>query len=323
MHESVERLAKARGISSLRVCRFNQSRSDRVVYRLGDEFVIKMYTAAARDRYERERTFLELDIGPARRPDLVEATFDAESGGYLLMTALPGRLLVDIHQELTANDYTDLAGDLGACIAAIHAVPLTTVLHLPPNTLEAERRRHFDSFPEVLDRLKREQIVPEDAAPVLIEAVEKGKTRAFASPRRFIHGDVHSWNVFLSGREGRWSCALIDFEESAPGHVEMEFVYPFVGILGEAFPGRRLAASWDRIWQSFVGGYASIAKAEPDPELIVAHVLAWYLWVSADSLERRHPKCREFASYALDALACAQSSGFQRSGVRSQRTAVK
>ena len=46
-----------------------------------------------------------------------------------------------------------------ACsIAAIHAVPLTAVLHLPPSSLEAERRLHFDSFPDVLDRLKRAQM---------------------------------------------------------------------------------------------------------------------------------------------------------------------
>src|SRR5688572_27471233 len=140
MHESVARLAKARGISSMRVCRFNESRSDRVVYRLGDEFVIKMYAPAARDRYARERAFFELDIGRARRPDLVEATFDTESGGHILMTALAGRSLSDIHQDLTAGEYTDLAGDLGACLAAIHAVPLNAVLDLPRSSLEAERR---------------------------------------------------------------------------------------------------------------------------------------------------------------------------------------
>lgn len=307
---SIERFANARGISPVQEKATN--RLDRRVYLLGDRYIAKAFAPSARDRYERERTFLGLDVLPGRRPELVEADFDAEAGGLIVTTALSGRLVLEVHPELSGEEYSQLVADLGECMAAIHSVPLAKVTHVPATSMESERRRNFDLLADVADRLRGAHVLPGDSVPALLEAASKAKAAAFASPRRYLHGDVHNANVLASRGDGRWACALIDFEECAPGHVEMDFVFPFLTILGEAFPGRRLAASWERVWRSFTGAYSSIAGIEPELDLIIGHAIAWYLSAAVYGLDLGHPRHRYFARTALEALDVGGGTDFAR-----------
>jgi len=298
----VERAARERGIRSIRDCSI-KPRPDRRVYRLGEEYVAKLYAPEAADLHRRERTFLELNAGSGRCPDLVDCGFDAQIGGYVIITGLPGQALAQLSEGVPETEYLEIVEDLGTCIATIHGVPATKLSHLPSSGLGTERRRHFSAMPGIADRLRAENLLPGEAIGQLKEAVKRAQEAAFASPRILLHGDVHSGNILVTHARGRWRCTLIDFEKSGPDHMELEFVFPFVSVLGEAFPGRRLAGFWNAIWQRLAQGYARGGGALPDQGLIAGHAIAWCLGVSADSLDEGHPSARKFANFALDALS--------------------
>jgi hypothetical protein len=76
-----------------------------------------------------------------------------------------------------------------------------------------------------------------------------------------------------------------------------------ISVLGQAFPGRRLAQSWESIWQRFTEGYASVSGEPPELGVIVAHAVALCLWGSARGLDTRQPRCRELVENALGAAA--------------------
>jgi Phosphotransferase enzyme family len=308
----VERFASRRSILNFQDCSSNDSRRDRRVIRLEDQFVAVLYAPEARDCYTREHAFLGMDIDRTRLPQLVEAEFDPNAGGYLVMTAVAGQPLAEIQNRLTVSAYTEIIADLGACLAAIHVVAPRVALRMPATYMEETRARHFDEFPEVIDRLGAAGVFAKEVGPALMAAVQEGSARAFRTPQRVLHADVHNGNVLVTQAGGRWSCVLVDFEKAGLGHVELEFIVLFQSILSEAFPGRPYTRAWREIWHSFTGAYASKAGIEPDLGLIIAHAIARCLWVSLICLERGDPRHRDFVKNALEMLDVVHQWGPDR-----------
>ncbi|APV48479.1 hypothetical protein BWI17_01520 [Betaproteobacteria bacterium GR16-43] len=302
LERSVAAYAESRGCGPVRDCS-TSGHTYRRTYRLDERYVAKVFLPEAHDRYRREHAFLALGVEGVDMPRLEASTFDAQQGGYLVMTALPGEPLEAILGNVTADEYGDLLEDLGRSLGAIHAVAASKAGLPEKNGLEAERRGHFAAVEDSIACLQAARLLPPAEIERAREATRLAQRAAFASPQRLIHGDVHRGNVLVARREGRWTCALIDFEESGPNPVELDLVYPFLSILGEAFPGRRFASSWDRLWRRFVAGYVSGGGAEPEPALLVGHAAAWFLWVAAHCVKEGHATAGFYAASALEALA--------------------
>ena len=303
LRRSIERFASGHGLGAVRECAPSRDSRTRA-FRLGDELIAKAFSADDRERYERERASLQAGNSQGRTPQLVASSFDLDCGGYRVMTARKGRVAADVYQTLSGKEYADFAQALGACMAAVHATLPDGAVYPVSNNLVAERESHFDAFPAAADRLRSAGLLQQDAIPALAEAVAAGRDRAFTSSRGLIHGDLHLWNILVDERNGRPWCSLIDFEESAFSHVELDFARPLVSVLGQAFPGRRLAGSWQPVWQGFVEGYASLSNELPELEVVVSHAVAWCVWGSALGLDHgQPPRCRELVESALGAAA--------------------
>ncbi|MEE3278581.1 MAG: phosphotransferase [Pseudomonadota bacterium] len=80
------------------------------------------------------------------------------------------------------------------------------------------------------------------SARQICDVVDRRAGELFSSELVLTHADIHNENVFLSGTEGSRSCQFIDWETARIEPLELDFVHPFLNILGEAFPGRRLDA---------------------------------------------------------------------------------
>jgi len=302
LRKSIEHFARLRGITTIRECSASRGSHKRTLW-LGEKLIAKMFSADARERYERELAFLRISGDGERTPQLVASSFDPEYGGFLVMTAVMGRLAAETQDTMSAGEYAAFVRSLGVSLASIHALLPEVAVYPVRNDLEHERLSHFDAFPAVADRLKVAGILEDCAIPVLAELVARGRELAFAGSRGIIHGDLHISNILLSTQRGRPWCALIDFEESAYCRVELDLALPLVSVLGVAFPGRRLENSWRLIWQSFVDGYASISNDEPNLDLLISHAVTWFLWASVRGLETEHARCRKFAGDALGAAA--------------------
>lgn len=302
VRRSIERFAKSCGIETIED--LEPSRNElRRTFRLGENMFAKSFSPDERARFERERAFMQAAVDSERVPRLVTTFFNPDAGGYIVMTAVKGRLAADIHASLSAGDHASIARALGECMAAVHAVRPDESSHPGSADLVAQRRSHFDAFPAATARLRAAGILAREAIPALAEVVRRGQEQAFRSPRRLIHGELHVWNILVDERAGKPWCSMIDFEESAISHVELDFVVPVMSVLGEAFPGRRLAHAWTRIWDSFVDGYAAGANEAPNLELVVGHVVAWCLWGSARCLDHGQSRYLELARNALGAAA--------------------
>jgi len=312
LRKSIERFARRRGINAIVDCAPSRDSRTRA-FRLGGELIAKAFSTNDSERYERERASLQASNAQGRIPQLVASSFDPECGGYLVMTAVKGRVAADVYRTLSGKEYAGFARALGACMAAVHALLRDGALYPVANNLVAERESHFDAFHSAADRLKSAGLLQQDAIPALAEAVAAGRDRAFASSRGLIHGDLHVWNILLDERNGQPWCSLIDFEESAFSHVELDFARPLVSVLGQAFPGGRLAGSWQAIWQGFVEGYASLSNEPPKLEVAISHAVAWCVWGAALGLDcGQPPRCRELVESALGAAAVSGDRNLAR-----------
>lgn len=93
------------------------------VYALGERHVLKVFPPGEAAYARTEALALAAVAGrlPLPTPELVAA--DAlDDWSYVLMSRLPGRLLVDAWPELTAADRDRLADELGAGLAALRAL---------------------------------------------------------------------------------------------------------------------------------------------------------------------------------------------------------
>jgi len=302
VRRAIESFAKRRGIDSIQ--EYRPSRDEvRRTFQLGESLVAKAFAADESERFEREHLFLKAGNGSERIPRLVMAQFDAGSGGYIVMTALKGQLAAEIQADLSGDEYVSFARAVGECMADVHYTVALASCDPQPDDLVARRKSHFDAFPAAAARLTDQGIVDVDAIPALTDVVGRGRELAFSSTRRPIHGDLHVWNILVDERQGKPWCSIIDFEESAHCHTELDFVLPLMSVLGDSFPGRKLARTWERVWAGFVDGYASRADESPNLELTVAHLIVWCFWGAARYLELGHPRHLDLTKNALGAGA--------------------
>ena len=127
---AVQAILARHGISSRAITA--ATRGSFPVFFVGDDLVMKLVPDRWRAKYEIERrTMHHLATLPLNvRVPAVIAEGDAERCGYLVMTRLAGRPLVEVFDALAPVDRRRIVRELGAMMRAIHDAPVGPVADL-------------------------------------------------------------------------------------------------------------------------------------------------------------------------------------------------
>ncbi|SHF79318.1 aminoglycoside phosphotransferase family protein [Streptoalloteichus hindustanus] len=260
------------------------------VYAVGGNQVLKLYPAVHRHEADVESGVLRAVEGrlPVPTPR-VDAVGEFEGWGYVLMERLRGESLTSVWPRTSPRQRDRLAAELGAALAALHAVEDPVLDRLEPadwGRFLAEQRAGC------VDRQRRAGLGAPwlEQIPAFLNAVPLDP-----SPRPvLLHTEVMSDHLLVTPTDDGWALSgLFDFEPAMRGANEYEFVA--VGLFvarGDAVVLRRVLTSY---------GFAADALDEELSRRFLAYTLLhvysnlpWYL--------REMPKPPESS---LDALATA------------------
>lgn len=188
------------------------------VFALGDRHVVKLFPPPFRRNRDNERDALDFLAGrlAVATPEL-HAADDLDGWPYLVMSQLPGRRMDEVWPSLDRARHLRLAGELGALIGELHALPAGGVT-LPfaqvvwdafidaQRAACAERQASRGADPAWVARI-----------PGFLDAVD------LHDPREpvFLHTEVMPDHLLVTA-DGRLA-GLIDFEPSMIGAREYEF----------------------------------------------------------------------------------------------------
>jgi hygromycin-B 7''-O-kinase len=193
------------------------------VFFAGETLVIKLVPDRWRPKYEIEKAAM-LHLSACRLrvpvPDVVAAG-DLDGWGYVVMSRLEGRPLVEVFRDLAADDQRRIARDIGALMADIHRAPVDA-----PGPLSLE----WPAFvaEQTASAVKRHA----DGAPAAwLEAIPSFLERAAPLLRGFrpalVTADIHGDHVLLRERQGRVEISgFFDFGDAVVGDPAYDFVTP-------------------------------------------------------------------------------------------------
>lgn len=188
------------------------------VYGLGAGLALKVFPPGEAAYAPTEALALAAVAGrlPLPTPELVAADALGE-WSYVLMSRLPGRLLVDAWPELTADDRDRLADDLGAGLAALHALDAA-----PLGGLTADWGTFLSAQRE--SAVERQRARGLDARwLVQIPGFLDAWMPSVDGPRALLHTELMREHLLVSPAQGRWRVTgLFDFEPAMVGAPEYD-----------------------------------------------------------------------------------------------------
>ena len=185
------------------------------VYAIGDAHVLKLFPPDEAGHAAIEARVLAAvqDALPLPTPHLLAA--DALDGwSYLLMSQLRGPRLVDAWPSLSAAERDRAADDLGAAIAALHAIDIAPLADLPPRWEEFLAAQRGSAV-----QRQRERQLP----PQWLERIDEFLARWMPPPdarRVLLHTEIMREHLTFEG--GRLA-GLFDFEPAMIGAPEYDF----------------------------------------------------------------------------------------------------
>lgn len=189
------------------------------VYAVGTEHVLKLFPPGEGDHASIEARSLRTVHGALPIPTPRLLAKDTVDGWHcLLMTQLRGRRLVDMWTELSQAEHDRFADELGASIAALHAIDTTALADYTPHwqeflpaqrasAVERQRERQLDAFwlerlPEFLNRW----MPPID------------------THRSLLHTELMREHLMVANVGSGWQLSgLFDFEPAMLGAPEYDF----------------------------------------------------------------------------------------------------
>lgn len=189
------------------------------VYAVGDAHVLKLYPPVFTSERETEASVLSALAGKLPIPTpRVEGIGDHAGWSYVLMSRLHGESLSTAWARIAAHDRERLLADLGASLAALHAIQDPVIATLAPpdwaafvaaqraNAVEHQRAKG-------LDEAWLAQI------PAFLEAVPL----ELEGPRVLLHTEVMREHLLVREGERGWELSgLFDFEPAMCGAPEYE-----------------------------------------------------------------------------------------------------
>jgi hygromycin-B 7''-O-kinase len=189
------------------------------VYAIGTEHVLKLFPPQEGEFAEIEARALAVVDGalPIATPRLFAA--DTLNGWHcLLLTRLEGRRLVTAWPELALADRDRMADELGAALAALHAVDTRALADFTP---------HWEAFMQTQRDNAVERQRARQVEPLWLERLPEFLQRWMPpiEPRRvLLHTEVMREHLLVSpGRSGWRLTGLFHFEPSMLGAPEHEF----------------------------------------------------------------------------------------------------
>ncbi|MFB9430647.1 aminoglycoside phosphotransferase family protein [Streptoalloteichus tenebrarius] len=243
------------------------------VYAVGSSRVLKLYPAVYRHELDVESGVLAAVEGrlPVPTPG-VEAVGECEGWGYVLMERLRGESLTAVWPRTSPRQRDRLADELGAALAAMHAIEDPVLDRLGPADWErfvAEQRAGC------VDQQRRAGLGEPWLAqvPDFLDAVPL----APPTPPVLLHTEVMSDHLLVTPCDDGWTLSgLFDFEPAMRGAREYEFAA--VGL----FVSRGDAAFLRRLLTAY--GYAPHQLGEDLSRRFLAYTLLhvysdlrWYL----------------------------------------------
>ena len=154
---------------------------------------------------------------------------DRAAWQYLVIEHCPGQTLESLRPELTREETTIIAAQVGAVTRALHETDVDRLEGADAgeswDALVARRRREV--LPELLDRGLVTPDVAETLAAILDEVISDSRSK----PRAVVHGDLESDHVLLSRADGQWRVtAIIDFGDARVGVRDYEWMPLWLGL---------------------------------------------------------------------------------------------
>jgi hygromycin-B 7''-O-kinase len=229
----IEAIARGHGLGALPLARYTSGSLP--VFALGEVAALKFYPADEADHAEVEARVLAAIDGrlPLATPRVLGRGARAD-GTYLLMSQLPGRRLVQAWAGLRPADREGVVEQVGAALAALHAIDPAPLADLPgpvwpafvaaQRTSAAERQRERGLDTAWVDR---------------IDAFLDQWAPAATGPTVLLHTEVMREHLLVAPHAGGWTCTgLIDFEPAMRGARAYEFAS--VGLFVTCGDGRLL-----------------------------------------------------------------------------------
>jgi len=189
------------------------------VFAVGDEYVVKLFPPEESTFFNTERAALGRIDGllPIPTPRVIASGVRGQ-WHYIVLTRMSGCSLAEAWHTIDTQDRLQLMREMGAALAALHAVPTGD---LPPLAVDWPR---FMDAQRVSCRDR--QIVKGLSAP-WVEAVDDFLTRWAPSDngrRVLLHTEVMREHVLVHFQDGAWRIGgLIDFEPAMLGAPEYEW----------------------------------------------------------------------------------------------------
>ena len=202
-----------------------------IVFRAGPH-ILKLFCALWGDDYTAERAVLR-HLRGLQTPQVV-AEGEFEDWPYLIITAIPGRPIQGLWDELDLEVKQSIVEHLGGYMRALHGHPPIPELHTDWDQFLAERVERWEEHHRA-----------EGAWQDWIW----GRVANFHEPSfapALLNADITDEHVLVVHRDGRWRFSgVIDFGDAMMGHPHYEFVAPLVCLtIGEPSLSRTLVESY-------------------------------------------------------------------------------
>nr|WP_272508330.1 aminoglycoside phosphotransferase family protein [Paenisporosarcina quisquiliarum] len=194
-----------------------------IVYGVDDQYVLKLFAPFDSPEFTIETEVLtqtDWTKVSIQVPEIVQRGM-YDGWKYFLMTRVPGELLIDIWDELSANEKIGVAHDLGLLISQMHQ-------------LDISKYRVLENSFESWISLQKENVVKHhastDLAPHLLEEVQDYIASFLPSSEKvLLTGEYTPFNLLMNKVNGQWKLTgLIDFADCFIGEPEYDLLGPIL-----------------------------------------------------------------------------------------------
>ena len=189
------------------------------VYAVGDSLVLKLYPPYDLAERDNEATVLRALEGRLSIPTpRVQAVGEFDGWGYLSMTRLHGEPLVAAWPRIPVEDRLRLGTDLGAALAALHAVRDPTLGSVRVDWPDFLARQHATAVERQVRHGLGQQWL--EQIPGFLEGVALGDPAADC----LLHTEIMREHLLVEHGADGWSLSgLFDVEPAMVGAAEYEF----------------------------------------------------------------------------------------------------
>ncbi|MBE1608145.1 phosphotransferase family protein [Actinopolymorpha pittospori] len=200
-------------------------------------------------------------------PEVISSSFTCDNPlqwPFMLTRALDGTALTDLLPQLARDEADQVPRQVGAHLARMHSITFEHPGYLvdgpplaPPDPNQWQhgiwRFERFltgaiSSWADVKDDLD----LPTADALASLVAAKMADLRASYQPPRFVHGDCHANQFFLSKTDGSWRVSgVLDMEVASAGSPLSDFLKFVIEMAG------RFGAGPLRWWEPVLDGYGS------------------------------------------------------------------